>query len=40
MAEIGIGLIKEFERTNALLERVDSQFDHLIDKLLIRLFQI
>jgi hypothetical protein len=33
MAKPGIGLMKEFERTNALLERVDSQFDSLINKL-------
>jgi hypothetical protein len=33
MAEIGTDLMKEFERTNALLKRVDSQFDCLINKL-------
>jgi hypothetical protein len=33
MAEIGTSLMKDFERTNALLERIDSQFDCLINKL-------
>ena len=33
MAEIGTSLMKDFERINALLERVDSQFDCLINKL-------
>lgn len=33
MAETSTCLMKEFERTNALLERVDHQFDRLINKL-------
>ncbi|KAG0574894.1 hypothetical protein KC19_VG300500 [Ceratodon purpureus] len=33
MAETSIGLMKNFERTNELLERVDHQFDRLINKL-------
>lgn len=33
MAETSTGLMKHFERTNELLERVDYQFDRLINKL-------
>ena len=33
MAETSIGLMKFFERTNELLERVNHQFDRLINKL-------
>ncbi len=33
MAETSTSLIKNFERTNQLLERVDYQFDRLINKL-------
>ncbi len=33
MAETSTGLMKFFERTNELLERVDYQFDRLINKL-------
>jgi len=33
MPETNTCLMKNFERTNELLERVDHQFDHLINKL-------
>ncbi len=33
MAETSSSLLKNFERTNELLERVDNQFDRLINKL-------
>ncbi len=33
MAETSTSLMKNFERTNQLLERVDHQFDRLINKL-------
>lgn len=33
MAENSVGLLKHFEKTNQLLERVDYQMDRLIDKL-------
>ena len=33
MAETSTSLMKNFERTNQLLERVDFQFDRLINKL-------
>jgi PAB1-binding protein PBP1 len=33
MAETSTGLMKNFEKTNELLERVDHQFDRLINKL-------
>jgi len=33
MAETSTSLMKKFERTNELLEKVDHQFDRLINKL-------
>jgi hypothetical protein len=33
MAETSVGLMKNFERTNQLLEKVNEQFDRLINKL-------